>query len=310
MYFVEQVRKFLMNWVLAPYAIRVVCFLMSRVIRSRSKIFEYQKKSNRRLYVLANGPSLKKDLVVFEKDISAADTIVVNFMGLTPEFFKVRPTCYVFADPVFFTDPLSLSEEMRKKVEALRLVLSEQIEWSMTIVTLGERSNTNFIETLKKNVHLKILSAFNGVLVPPEIKDFEGWALNRYSPPAQNVINFSLYLGIVWRYPEIVLLGADTSFHTMVHVEQDTNRLYIDDAHFYGTERRYMYQDPEERIPNTMSNFLFHVRNAFLWYEKLREFADWAGVRIINASSFSWIDAFDRPKMVEGWCLDNKLNPK
>jgi len=37
------------------------------------------------------------------------------------------------------------------------------------------------------------------------------------------------------------------------------------------------------------------VLRAFKWYAKLREFADWAGVKIVNASSFSWIDSFERP---------------
>ena len=43
-----------------------------------------------------------------------------------------------------------------------------------------------------------------------------------------------------------------------------------------------------------MRDFIPPMLRCFRPYGKLCEFADWSGVKIINASSFSWIDAFER----------------
>ena len=42
-----------------------------------------------------------------------------------------------------------------------------------------------------------------------------------------------------------------------------------------------------------MRGFISPMLRCFCRYDKLCEFADWAGVKIINASSFSRIDAFE-----------------
>ena len=244
---------------------------------------------------MANGPSLKKDLENHAVCMMSCDRLAVNFAGMTNEYQVVKPTCYVLADPVFFSDPVDLSSSSREKVAALIDAFVNKTTWSMTLVTLGMRQDSHLIKSVKLNPKITVLGTFNGVPVPPDIRDFSGWIRNKYSPPAENIINMALYLGIVWKYSEIYLIGADTSFHEMVHVEQDTNRLYILDKHFYGEERHYMYIDPGQTTSMSMSRFLRNVMWTFTWYDKLREFADWAGVKIVNASSFSWIDAFERP---------------
>lgn len=283
-----------MHWVLPPSGIRIVCYILSKLIRGKSTINKH-KRGTSRLFVLGNGPSLKKDLLRYGSQMMSCDRVVVNFMGTTSAYREIKPTCYVLADPLFFIESNKLPSISRQKINDLQNVLVNETTWPMTLVTLGNQNNTPFVRALQANRNITVLYSFAGVPVPPDIQDFSGWIKNRYAPPAQNVINYALYLGIVWRYREVYLLGADTSFHTMVHVEQDTNRLYMEDVHFYGTEKRYMYKDSEQKQGNTMSFFFWNVHQAFLWYEKIRAFADWAGVRIINASSFSWIDSFERP---------------
>ena len=292
---IDKLRKFLIDWVLPPRGIRLLCFVMSRCLKGYSTILTYVRKTER-LYVLANGPSLKKDLEKYGEEMMAYDRLVVNFMGTTDVFQRIRPTCYVIADPIFFVPRKSLPEASQKNVDALQDVLANGVSWPMTLVAPSDGRTSEFMKAAEANPNITALYFSGKVPVPEDIVDFKGWARNRYAPPCQNIINVSLYLGIVWHYPEIILLGADTSFHAMVHVEQETNKLYMVDEHFYGSVKRYMYQDPECKISQTMSGFLPHVLRCFRWYDKLREFADWAGVKIVNASSFSWIDAFERPK--------------
>ena len=58
---IAKIRKFLMQWVFPPSWIRIVCFLLSRIVRCSSSILQYKRKSHR-FYVLGNEPSLKKDI--------------------------------------------------------------------------------------------------------------------------------------------------------------------------------------------------------------------------------------------------------
>ena len=290
---IDKLRRFLMEWVLAPNGVRIVCHIISRCTRTVSTLKQYRKKSEC-LYVLGNGPSLKTDLTVHKDDVNRNDCIVVNFMGLTPAYMEIRPSCYVLADSLFFKSYSLMAPDMRREISRLEDVLVNKTTWPMTLITLGKQDEAPFIRGLKKNPNITILYAFNKVPVPLNIKDFSGWICNRYSPPGQTVLNTAIYFGIVWKFKKIVLLGADTSFHSMVRIEQDTNRIYTNDEHFYGITKRYLYQDSNQDCPTTMDVFLKEVQAVFYWYKKLREFADWAGVRIVNASSFSWIDAFDR----------------
>lgn len=287
-------KELLKNWVLAPNAIRVACYFLSRLIRPRTNIRLYRRESDV-LYLLANGPSLVEDLRRYEQEIVSADRLVVNFMALDSHFAQLKPNIYLLADPAFFTAPEKLADSLKTRIARLQHIITDEVSWPMTLAVPSSALGSPFLNRVTANKHIKVLHFWSGVPCPENIQDFGGWFANRYAAPSQTVMNTAVYLGILWKYPRVVLLGADTSFHAMIHVEQDTNRLYINDEHFYGVEKKYMFVDAGQKVPDRMSRQLRSVATAFAWYDKLREFADWAGVRIINASSFSWIDAFERP---------------
>ena len=250
--------------------------------------------------MLANGPSLKKDLACYRGPMELADRLAVNFALVSPEVVDLRPTIYLLSDPAFFMPVSDVAPALRDKMVRLRDMLLTRVTWPMTLVVPDTALNSDLIKALSVRPNISVVTYWRGIPVPEDIVDFDGWMRNRYAPPSQNVINTALYLGVVWRYREVILLGADTSFHAMLRLDQQTNRPYIENEHFYGSERQYLYRDEAHTIPQKLSEQFTCIATAFRWYDKLREFADWAGVEIVNASSFSWIDAFERPKTTGG----------
>lgn len=291
---IRVIRIFLKDWILAPNAIRIACWLISRIVRPRTNIRLFCRNSDS-LYLLANGPSLVEDLRRYRKLMSASDKLVVNFMALDACFEEIKPNVYLLADPAYFSDIANLDITLKDKINSLQHALADKVSWPMTLVVPHTALGSELIRIVSANKNITSIHYWAGVPCPENIIDFKGWYENRYAAPGQTVMNTAVYLGILWKYQQVVLLGADTSFHAMIRIDQETNQMYIEDAHFYGTEKKYMFVDAAHKIHDRMSRQLRSIATAFAWYDKLREFADWAGVRIINASSFSWIDAFERP---------------
>lgn len=287
-------RKFLRDWVFPPNVIRTIYWLQSRIIPAKSTL-NLHKRGSDAIYLLANGPSLSKDIERHSDEMGHADKMAVNFMAIDEKFAMLKPNLYLLCDPAYFAPDDKLEDGLCAKIHKLRQVMADVVSWKMELIIPYSARGGAWESLMTANKNISILHYWDGVQFLEFADDFSGWMRNRYGPPAETVMNAAVYLGIFWRYPQIVLLGADTSFHAMIHVEQDTNRLYKLDEHFYGVEKRYLYDDSRHAAPSRMSAQLRSVLIVFQWYDKLRAFADWAGVKIVNASSFSWIDAFERP---------------
>ena len=79
------------------------------------------------LIVLANGPSLKETIAQSLPALKSHDTMSVNFMPVTPEFFDIKPKYHVLADPLFFADrkPFNV-EQLYKSLSA--------VSWPLTLL--------------------------------------------------------------------------------------------------------------------------------------------------------------------------------
>lgn len=126
---------------------------------------------------------------------------------------------------------------------------------------------------------------------------FKLWDYNLISWLAQTVINTAVQMAINLRYDEIILVGADTSWHTTYEMDQETNTLYTIDSHFYGHKKIPVFEDSECMIHAKLNQELSSVANALKGYCILEQYAKYAGVKVYNASEFSWIDAFERIKI-------------
>jgi hypothetical protein len=81
---------------------------------------------------MGNGPSLLQSLDANKDILSACDLIVVNDMGLSPEYEKYKPGIYVLCDPAYWLDHIS-SEETEKYYICMNNLFGKQIGLSNCI---------------------------------------------------------------------------------------------------------------------------------------------------------------------------------
>ena len=251
-----------------------------------------------RVVIIGNGPSLNNSIEKYKEEIIQSDIIVVNEFGAT-EFFEVfRPHFYVFADPAYFTLP----ENMKDSVLNLFQTIVEKTRWPMHIIIPYFFKEAHSMKIFSQNKYITIDCYYDGRQDVGKMSRFEAWDENLIAPPAQTVLNVCIYLAIYWYYKEIYLIGADTSFLESIRVDQKTNEIFIKSAHFYKDEEVYSSNYYEASKGTKMEGWTLHdliwaFGNMFKMYSDLRDYADYKGVKIYNASEYSWINVFERKKL-------------
>ena len=297
MLYKKEIRKMIEEWILPP---QILYFIRSWIIpflrtRNFSTLRMFEKKTNR-LFVLATGPSLNDDLKRYRNDIISNDSLVMNMFATSPLFKELKPRIYLLADPLWFKSSEVIGKSTFKhNYETLLNALLENVNWKLDLIVPDYAINSDLVKSLKENVNIKVLfynsrSTAKGKLGLWLMK--KGWV----APPAQTVANVAAGLGVFLKYTEVWMLGIDTSMHTMMRVDQITNEMWLENTHFYGKKREKGYRDADKSKAYTVSYFLGCAVKMFEGYERIREFADYCKVRVVNASSFSWVDSLERPK--------------
>lgn len=126
-------------------------------------------------------------------------------------------------------------------------------------------------------------------------------------PPAQNVLVSTLFLTLRMGYKNIVILGADHSWHETLALD-NANRVCLRDFHFYDKDvgmQPFTMDGSEEKI-FTMDALFYALGRMFEGYWKIAEYADRQAAQIINASSVTYIDAFKRRNFSDAIAMFSK----
>jgi hypothetical protein len=244
--------------------------------------------------VLGNGPSLKKTLEESLDVLKSTVCVCVNYFVNTEYYTRIKPLVYVLADPMFFCPVADHNtEEMNIKMWH---ELIEKTTWKMDFIVSSQYRNNDRVCRLRDNKNINVLffnqldcSSFRNKKM-----QFVLFNKNKLAPPAQTVLNTALYMCIFWRYKNIVLIGADTSWHEELKVNQKTNVLFFENKHFYETKGMLLYKDVKKTIPEKTYEYFYNIARALELYWLLREYAEFNSVKVYNASSKSYIDAFER----------------
>lgn len=263
-----------------------------------STLARYQKKSSR-LFVLANGPSLKVDVCKFMSEILKNDSLAVNQFCQSEYFEVVKPRVYVLSDPKYFVAVRDVEDAWQPRVLGVRKDLVQKVTWEMFLVVPDVARNSELVKLVKSNNKIKVLFYCSR---PSSVSQTNFLLLckNLIKPPASTVVNVATYLGVFWKYQETILLGADTSGHTMMIVDQVSNEMFLDEKHFYGRVKRPFYMDNKGTIRATAADWLSFSASALRGYEVIARMARYNKVSLVNASSFSWIDSISRMKIGGG----------
>ena len=219
--------------------------------------------------------------------------MAVNFFALGEEFEVVRPKYYVISDPMFFR-----AAGRSQRVEALYKALAERVDWPMTLyVQYYNPERFDYAEAIGHNPNIRIVRFHTTVFHGFRSVEFwcyrHGLGSGNFGTVVQNCEFIAMLLG----YRTIDLYGVD---HTLLEglTVDDENRLCRIKSHYYDSapavaEPIYVNATTPPR-PYTMSSYLAETAELFRGHEVLRDFANEQGVRIINRTRGSMIDAYER----------------
>lgn len=234
------------------------------------------------LTILANGPSLKKDI---EKiNLLNGDFCVVNDFYKSPYYSIIKPKYHVLADPLYFTQNSDIEPFIQSVNWELKMFVP-YFAWKKMDLLRGMPNE--FITVIP--FHNKISDSF-------QMLDFFLYRKGVSIPGTPNVLVPSIFNGINMGYNEIHLYGADHSWTENIRVNNE-NQVCLKDSHFYDKEKvslKPWRKSMEGRDVYKMYEILRDLANTFEAYHILREYADTQGCHIVNKTGGSYIDAFDR----------------
>lgn len=251
------------------------------------------KKEHDTCMVLGNGPSLKKDLPEILVKKEQADYICVNSFPLTDPFRELKPGVIVLTDTAWWRfDPSEEDEKTRSRVYRTL----NDIDWDMQLIV----SNNSDFDFIKSQIHNTRITPVKmravSIQRPLNRHAFSYYDCGYFMPPITNVLVAAVFCAIKAEYCNIEIYGADFSYMQLIDVDQETNHVVINEEHFYETrDREIVPKDAGENSPPiTMYEFLTVQALALKSHELLAGYAKKKGIKIVNKSSYSLIDAYKR----------------
>ncbi len=284
--------KFIKN-IIPPFVFNIIFYIRVFIHKWDCKPF-IKESPNKIAIIIGNGPSLNSTIERYESILKTNDCFMVNHASESDYFDLIQPKNYVVVDPYYFQ-----KGPLNNKAEQLINSINIKLKWDMCFYVPYYSKNSTFVNELSKNSYVKI-ELFNSVspFYATDISNksfFKLWNKNNACPLTQTVLNAATSIAISKRYSEIYLVGADTSWIEMIIVDQENNNLYSQNKHFYKNDK-YLISNYNENKSNLAAE-LGCIKKAFESYQVLKEYANYNGCNLYNASEYSLIDTIVRKKL-------------
>jgi len=251
--------------------------------------------SNNKCFVLANGPSLKKSLEQHTALFKNHPLICVNTFAMTAEFTELKPMYYVMLDPFFW-------EIKNETTTATFNALEKRTDWLLYLMVPKHALKQPVLLGLqKKNPNIQI-TPFNYTVFKgfPSIAHWF-YKKNLAMPQSLNVSITALFLGVNLGFKDVILVGADHTWHENLHMSDD-NILHTKVTHFYENDNEIKYVPfykggHKEKGTQKAHEFFDIWSRTFYAYMLINNYAVYHQCTISNASDVSFIDAFKRIKL-------------
>ncbi|MBR8537381.1 hypothetical protein KDU71_17570 [Carboxylicivirga sediminis] len=269
----------------------IVIIKLPEILSNRKQIKHFDANE---IHILGNGPSLKNDFGTLKKLLSVNSNVMcVNLFATAKEFIDIQPNYYIISDKKFFAD--YVDERVTNIQEPTIKALVDRVTWDMVLFVPYSCRNSSKVKRILVNKKIK-LQTFSYV---PLVGGFEviNIFLFKYllaNPPYQNILIPSIFQAIRLRIKTIHVWGADHSWVENYVVKED-NKIYVRESHFY---------DLEDEVVNVIENRYGQsakvheefesLAKTFRSYSTLRKLADVLNIKVLNCSSKSWIDSFER----------------
>lgn len=262
----------------------------------KSKIFKKRQScvKDSSCYILANGPSMKSVLRENCNFFSNKEVFVVNDFVLSDYYERVKPSYYVFADPLYWMEDKKVSESIRSQRNTVLQLILNKTNWMMNVYIPSVAYSTRiFQEKFKKNTSIQVCfyntAGVNGFDCYKRIVFNLGLGM----PLVQNVLIGTIGIALFLDFKKIYIYGADHSW-TKDLVVNRLNEVCLLDSHFYDGDLKLSVWKKVDGNPYKMHEILLDLHNVFVGYHELKKIALSKNAKIINCTKDSFIDAFER----------------
>ncbi len=244
--------------------------------------------------ILANAPSLKKSIEEYKEFLQDKDLFAVNFFWKSEYFLELKPKHYIILSTNYWAEGKTDINDKGRKETFKKLV--ELTTWPMYLyVPTIAKKHKAWKELIARNPNIKV-HYLN--ITPVEGFQWLNFWLYRHNlgmPRPHNVLIPSIKLAIEMQYEKVYLFGAEHSWLQSIYVAEN-NKVYLVQRHFYdkkAPKAEVMYKgttNEERNLADVLTKFVY----TFQSYYELEDYARKNGVKILNATKDSYIDAFDR----------------
>lgn len=251
------------------------------ILKSRRAAIHKPLSIDKDLVVLGNGPSLRHLIETKRDFLSDKDLLAVNYAVLSEYYNQLKPSYYLVADPLFFSD----DNHCNRLFDAM----AEATDWDMVLyVSMDACKCEKWKTKLSNRPNIKICY-FN--MTP--VEGFEWFAHKCYKlgwgmPRPRNVLIPSIMMGLAMSYNVIYVAGADHSWLKEIWVNDD-NIVMEDLNHFYDKKGAEQYVSSKH-----LHDLLLSMHIAFKSYHDIKRYASKVNKQIYNITKGSYIDAFER----------------
>lgn len=251
--------------------------------------------------ILGNGPSLSDDLREHMNELAELDLYCVGRFAESAEYSELRPKHYVFADPMWWaTDAPAVTKKLR---EDLFAAIAGKTRWPMHILAPVQAETA--IRSMFQASPFITPVFFNLTPVTSDLRIAKYiYDRNLGMPPVQNVLVACIFLALRMGHKNIVVLGADHSWHETVALDE-RNQVCLRDRHFYDKDvsMKPFTMDGSPGNIFTMDRLFLALGRMFEGYWSLARYAQTVDATIQNASSITYIDAFPRTSLADALYL-------
>jgi hypothetical protein len=254
-------------------------------------------KKTKRIIIIANGPSLKKDIKKLYKK-KLIDYYALNYFALSKEFTKIKPNFYFLADPVFWRKDVNINF----KKDNLSLFNNlKKVNWKMELICPedGFQLISNRLK-INRNINIAAVKS-NPRPLNFKLEKFQVFSIlhGLSAPIIISVLILALWHAIKRKVRRIDIYGADFSGFKNITVDQDSNEVYSSSRHFYKNTKAQSnahFKYPGQ-IKRKIHERLYYVSISFFQIYILSLVAKKIGIKLLNFSRTSYLDSLDRPKL-------------
>ena len=247
------------------------------------------------IYILGNGPSLGDSLIDSTTLLQSNDCMCVNFFADSKLFEVIKPSYYVFLDPVFWEE--NCRGQLIESRDRVYSKINNAVSWKITLLFPMYAKRALDLENLFSNNNIEVCFFNSSPLSGFKHLTYWLYKNNLGMPHAQNVLVAAIFIAINIGYKQIFLLGADHSWHEDIVLNAE-NIVCHKNKHFYDDkdDTKLLRWEKGDNSGGTlkMHEILMALAKMFEGYQALEEYSKYRNASIYNASAKTYIDAFTR----------------